>query len=80
MDTWAGSENVVEQVLACFPQAELFALVDFVPEDNRARLGGGPITTSFIQHLPLARPCCHTYGCRTSIGVQKLRSFSAGWP
>src|SRR6185503_3834132 len=28
---WAGSENVVEQILACFPEADLFALVDFLP-------------------------------------------------
>jgi glycosyltransferase involved in cell wall biosynthesis len=52
---WAGSENVVEQMLACFPEADLFALVDFLPEADRARLGGRRIHTSFIQHLPLAR-------------------------
>lgn len=52
---WAGSENVLEQILACFPEADLFALVDFLPERDRARIGGRTIRTSFIQNLPFAR-------------------------
>ena len=52
---WAGSENVVEQILRCFPDADLFALVDFLPEEQRPRIGGKQVTTSFIQHLPFAR-------------------------
>jgi glycosyltransferase involved in cell wall biosynthesis len=52
---WAGSENVVEQILACFPEADLFALVDFLPERDRMRIGGKRVNTSFIQYLPLAR-------------------------
>ncbi len=51
---WAGSDNVVEQMLAFFPEADLFAVVDFLPEADRARLGGRRIHTSFIRHLPLA--------------------------
>src|SRR3954469_5719810 len=53
--TWAGSENVVEQILACFPEADLFALVDFLSERDRKRLGNRKIQTSFIQKLPFAR-------------------------
>ena len=52
---WAGSENVVEQILACFPEADLFALVDFLPGRDRDRIKGRPVKTSFIQHLPFAR-------------------------
>lgn len=53
--TWAGSENVVEQILACFPEADLFALVDFLPSRDRKRLGDRKIHTSFIQQLPFAK-------------------------
>ena len=53
--TWAGSENVVEQILTCFPEADLFALVDFLPLRDRKRLGDRKIHTSFIQHLPFAK-------------------------
>lgn len=53
--TYAGSERVLEQFLALYPEADLFALVDFVPESERAFLGGRAVTTSFIQRLPFAR-------------------------
>ena len=52
---WAGSENVVEQILRCFPDADVFALVDFLPEEDRPRIGGKKVRTSFIQRLPFAR-------------------------
>ena len=53
--TYAGSERVLEQLLACFPDATLFAVVDFVPPGQRHFLGGRPVRTSFIQRLPFAR-------------------------
>jgi hypothetical protein len=44
---WAGSENVVEQMLACFPEADLFALVDFLPERDQARRSSARSRFSF---------------------------------
>lgn len=55
LDTWRGGENVLTEVLRLVPQAELFALVDFLDEDKRALLGGKHARTSFLQRLPLAR-------------------------
>ena len=55
--TYAGSERVIEQMLQVLPQADLFALVDFLPKDQRAFLGNRRVTTSFIQKLPRARTC-----------------------
>jgi len=54
-EAYYGSERVVEQILACFPGADLFALVDVLPGDERHFLGERPVATSFIQRLPLAR-------------------------
>ncbi|MGB3494551.1 MAG: glycosyltransferase [Elainellaceae cyanobacterium] len=51
----AGSERVVEQMLQVYPQADLFSLVDFLADDLRYFIQHKPVTTSFIQHLPLAR-------------------------
>jgi len=48
-----GAEKVLEQMIECFPDADLFSLVDFL--QDRRPLHGKPVTTSFIQHLPLAR-------------------------
>jgi glycosyltransferase involved in cell wall biosynthesis len=53
--TYAGAERVLEQMLAVFPEADLFSLVDFVPPDQRSFLGGRPVRTSFVQRLPFAR-------------------------
>jgi len=53
--TYAGAERVLEQIIACFPEADLFAVVDFVDEKERAFLRGKSVTTSFIQRLPRAR-------------------------
>ncbi|MGI4746177.1 MAG: glycosyltransferase [Janthinobacterium lividum] len=61
LDSYAGSERVVEQFLMCFPQAELFAIVDFMPESDRHFLGGRPVRTSFIQRLPFARRAFRNY-------------------
>ncbi|RDK03650.1 glycosyltransferase family 4 protein [Paraburkholderia lacunae] len=48
-----GAEKVLEQIIACFPDADLFSLVDFL--EDRRPLGGKPVRTSFIQRLPFAQ-------------------------
>lgn len=53
--THAGSEKVVEQILKLFPDADLFSLVDFLSTEQRSFIQHKPVTTSFIQRLPLAR-------------------------
>lgn len=55
LSTYAGSERVLEQMIACFPEADLFAVVDFLPEAERGFLRGKVPQVSFIQCLPLAR-------------------------
>jgi glycosyltransferase involved in cell wall biosynthesis len=50
-----GSERVVEQMLACFPQAKLFSLVDVMPAEARGFLRDIQVDTSFIQKLPFAK-------------------------
>lgn len=52
---YAGSERVLEQMLAVFPQADLYTVVDFIPGKERAFLGDKVPRTSFIQKMPLAR-------------------------
>jgi glycosyltransferase involved in cell wall biosynthesis len=52
---YAGSERVVEQMLLCFPDADLFSLVDFLPEGQRGFIQNKPVKTSFIQNLPFAK-------------------------
>ena len=55
LDQWRGGENVLAEIVDLYPQAELFALVDFLPDTLRPRLLGKRATTSFLQRLPGAR-------------------------
>jgi len=53
--TYAGAEKVLEQILDLFPKAEIFSLIDFLPERDRHILGGRKVHTSFLQKLPFIR-------------------------
>jgi glycosyltransferase involved in cell wall biosynthesis len=57
----AGSEKVVEQILRLYPNADLYSLVDFLPEPLRNFIQNKPVTTSFIQKLPFARGHFRSY-------------------
>lgn len=52
---YAGAERVLEAMLDCYPEADLFALVDFLPDGQRGFIKNKPVQTSFIQNLPFAR-------------------------
>lgn len=55
LTSYAGSEKVLEQMIQIFPEAEIYSLVDFMPEKDRGFLQGKKVHTSFIQKLPLAK-------------------------
>lgn len=61
LTVYAGAERVLEQMLICYPEADIFSMVDFLPESQRAFLQGRPVTTSFIQNLPLAKSKYRSY-------------------
>jgi glycosyltransferase involved in cell wall biosynthesis len=53
--TYAGSERVLAEILSLYPNADVFAVVDFLPASQRGFLGDRKVGVSFIQRLPLAR-------------------------
>ena len=55
LDTWGGGESVLTSLLGLYPDAHLYALVDFLSDAHRPRLGGRPVRTSFLQQVPFAR-------------------------
>lgn len=70
--TYAGSEKVLEQILNIFPQADLFSVVDFIPEGKRNFLKNKTVNTSFIQKLPFARKKFRAYLPFMPIAVEQL--------
>lgn len=58
---YAGAERVLEQMISCLPDADLFALVDFLPSIDRSFIKNKAVTTSFIQKLPFAKTKYRSY-------------------
>ena len=61
LTVYAGAERVLEQMLQCYPQADLFSTVDFLPSEQRDFIMNKPVHTSFIQHLPRAKTKYRNY-------------------
>lgn len=72
LDTYAGSERVLEQLLHCWPEADLFAVCDFLPESERHFLGGRVPRTTFIQRLPFARRHFRWYLGLMPLAIEQL--------
>lgn len=67
-----GAETCLEQFLDLYPQADLFCVVDFLPERERGFLAGHKITTSFIQRLPGAAKRYRSYLPLMPIAIEQL--------
>ncbi|APA85055.1 glycosyltransferase family 4 protein [Paraburkholderia sprentiae WSM5005] len=65
-----GAEKVLEQIIECFPDADVFSVVDFL--EDRAPLAGKPVTTSFIQRLPFARTRYRAYLPLMPLAVERF--------
>ncbi|GAA0588633.1 glycosyltransferase family 4 protein [Craurococcus roseus] len=72
LDCYAGSERVLEQLLEIWPEADLFAVCDFVPAGERAFLRGKPVRTTFIQRLPFARRCFRMFLPLMPLAIEQL--------
>lgn len=52
---YGGAERVLEHLIDLYPQADVYSLIDFVPQDQRHFLRGKMPKTSFIQDMPGAQ-------------------------
>lgn len=59
--TYAGAERALEQIIDLYPDADLFSLIDFLPEEKRFFIKNKRVKTSFIQHLPFANKKYRSY-------------------
>ncbi|MBI4699333.1 MAG: glycosyltransferase family 4 protein [Nitrospirae bacterium] len=58
---YVGSEKVLEQIVRLYPDADLYGLIDFIPEGERGFILDKKVRTSFIQSLPFAREKYRSY-------------------
>ena len=67
-----GAEKVIGQILDCYPDADIFAVVDFVDPDKRGFLRNKPVTTTFIQKLPFAKSKYRSYLPLMPLAIEQL--------
>lgn len=70
--TYAGAERVLEQILKIYPEADLFCVVDFLPEGQRDFIQNKKTRTSFIQNLPGARKHYKVYLPLMPFAIEQL--------
>ena len=70
--TPGGAEKVLGELIACFPDADLFAVVDFMPQDQRHFLRNKQVTTTFIQKLPFAKRRYRGYLPLMPLAIEQL--------
>ncbi len=70
--TYAGAEKVLEQIIQCFPQADLFSLIDFIPAGERNFIQNKSVTTSFIQRMPFAKTKHRHYLPLMPLAIEQL--------
>lgn len=75
--TYAGAEKVLEQILVLYPDAEIFSLIDFIPQTKRGFISDKKVNTSFIQKFPFAKNKYSNYLPLMPIAVEQfdLSSF-----
>lgn len=70
--TIAGAEKVLAEIITLYPDADLFSIVDFLSDSQRAALSGKLATTSFIQSLPKSRAKYRAYLPLMPLAVEQL--------
>ena len=72
LTVYAGAERVLEQMLAVYPDADLYCVCDFLPPTERGFLQGRVPRTSFIQNLPGARKHYRSYLPLMPLAIEQL--------
>lgn len=69
---YAGSERVVKEILSVVPDADIFAVVDFMSPKMREKFGNKKARTTFIQSLPFAKTHFRKWLPLMPIAIERL--------
>jgi glycosyltransferase involved in cell wall biosynthesis len=70
--TYAGAEKLLAEIIKCFPDADLFAVIDFLSPEQRAHLSNKKTTTTFIQKLPFAKTHYRNYLPLMPLAIEQI--------
>ncbi|WP_233806516.1 glycosyltransferase family 4 protein [Paraburkholderia sp. HP33-1] len=65
-----GAEKVLKNIIECFPDADVFSIVDFL--EDRDCVKGKSVNTSFIQKMPFARSRYRAYLPLMPIAIEQV--------
>ncbi|WP_148339780.1 glycosyltransferase family 4 protein [Aquicella siphonis] len=67
-----GAEKFLGHLLQCYPQADVFAVIDFIDPDKRDFLQNKMVATTFIQKLPFAKTRYRGYLPLMPLAIEQL--------
>ncbi|MGJ5091888.1 glycosyltransferase [Bradyrhizobium oligotrophicum] len=67
-----GAEKVLQEILRCYPGADVFTLFDLLRPEDRAKLGFEMSRTSFLQKMPLLRKYHRSYLPLMPLAIEQL--------
>jgi glycosyltransferase involved in cell wall biosynthesis len=70
--TYAGAEKVLEEIIKTYPDADLFSIVDFIPEEQRSFLLNKRAETTFIQNFPFSKSKYRSYLPFMPLAIEQL--------
>lgn len=70
--TYAGSERLLGELIQLYPEADLFAVIDFLPPEQRDFLKNKSVTTTYIQKFPLAKKFYRMYLPWMPLAIEQL--------
>jgi glycosyltransferase involved in cell wall biosynthesis len=72
LPVYAGAERVLEQMLYIFPEADVFSILDFIPDGERGFLQNKKVKTSFVQRLPWVKRKYRSYLPIMPLAIEQL--------
>lgn len=70
--TLGGAEKVLRDIITCFPNADLFAVIDFLSPEQRKTLLNKKAKTTFIQKMPFAKTKYRHYLPLMTIAIEQF--------
>lgn len=70
--TLGGAEKVLAEIITCFPNAHLYAVIDFLEGEKRNFLQNKSVHTTFIQKMPFAKSKYRSYLPLMPLAIEQL--------
>lgn len=70
--TYAGAERFLGILIECFPEADIFAVIDHLDPKHRDLLKGKKVQTTYIQRFPFAKKLYRAYLPWMPLAIEQL--------